>query len=466
MFTHATYLSVFTHRYGAPEMKNLFAEITTRKLWRTIWVALASIQHTYHLVSKQELADLKKHAEDIDLETALKIEKEIHHDIMAEIRTYASQCKIGGGKIHLGATSMDIRDNADVLQQKKALELLKKQLQTTLQLFSTLITTYQKTVCMGFTHIQPAEPTTLGYRFANWAQDFLLDYEKIVECQKSIKSKGIKGAVGTSASYQGLLQDKHVSPSLFEKKVMKKLGLVPFDVATQVYPRKQDFNIINTLAGIGQSAFKFALDLRLMQSPLFGELSEPFGKKQVGSSAMPFKRNPIMSERICSLARLLPAYAQVAWQNASQTILERTLDDSANRRIIIPESFLVTSEILQLLNKRILPAVAVNNTAIERNLNTFGIFAGTEPLLMKLAEEGMSRQQGHEIIRELTQVAWQEIQQGKVNPLLNLLTQHSIIKKYFSPSQIKKITNASIHIGDAIQRCQHMVRKIKKSCSL
>ncbi|MEI6221323.1 MAG: adenylosuccinate lyase [bacterium] len=463
MFNYTTYLSTFTHRYGTNAMRTLFSDVMTRKLWRKVWVALAKTQSKYGLVTLEELADLEKSAESIDIEAALKIESEIHHDVMAEIKTYASQCLIGGGKIHLGATSMDVRDNAEVLQQKMALELVKCQLQAILLQLKSLIELHQETVCMGFTHIQPAEPITLGYRFANYAQDFLMDLDEVKRLLTSIRGKGIKGAVGTGASYHQLLEDKGVSLLEFEKEVMDNLSLAVFPVSTQVYPRKQDFLILSVLASICQSAAKFALDLRLLQSPVFGEMAEPFGKKQVGSSAMAFKRNPIVSERICSLARLVPSYAQVAWQDAAQNILERTLDDSANRRTIIPESYLATSEVLRLLGDKILPGLVVNDVAITRNFNTYGIFAGTEPLLMALVEKGENRQEGHEVIRELSLEAWKSIQEGKENPLLQLLEDHSMVKKHFTPSEVCRLTDAKKHVGNVKEKCGKILEEISSS---
>ena len=462
-YDNSTYLSVFTTRYGTEEMRTLFSDISTRKLWRQVWVALASVQNSYGLVSDEELQDIEKNKENIDIEAALSIEKEIRHDIMAEIKTYAAQCPIGGGKIHLGATSMDIRDNGEVLQQKYALELLLQQLKTIITLFLSLIETYNDVVCIGFTHIQPAEPTTYGYRFANYAQDFLEDYKQLQLFIKNIKGKGIKGAVGTGASYEGLLEEKGIALGEFEEKIMRQLGLPAWDLATQVYPRKQDFSLVSLLANIAQSASKFALDLRLLQSPVFGEMSEPFGKKQVGSSAMPFKRNPIVSERICSLSRQVAANVNTVWQNAAMNMLERTLDDSANRRIAIAQSFLIVSELLRLLEKRVLDGIVVNKEKIASNFDKYGIFAGTEPLLMALAKKGVSRQDGHELIRELSMEAWATMQKEDRNPLLSLLQNNEIVKKYFSPQEVEKLVNAEHHIGNVKEKCISFIQKCKKT---
>ncbi len=453
-YDNTTYLSVFTTRYGTEAMRTAFADSTTRKLWRKTWVALATVQNRLGLVSKEELADIVAHKEDIDLERASAIEEEIQHDVMAEIKTFAEQCPVGGGKIHLGATSMDIRDNAEVLQLRAGLSLIAEQLTAVLIKLCALIDEHKAHVCIGLTHIQTAEPITVGFRMANWAQDFLEDLKQARQVLSEIKGKGFKGAVGTSASYATLLKPLGKSPQEFESAIMQELELEAWPVATQVYPRKQDYTLLCLLATIAQSAAKLALDLRVLQSPLVGEMAEPFGKKQVGSSAMPFKRNPIIAERICSLARVVSANTAVAWQNAAQNMFERTLDDSANRRIVLTESFLATSEILRLLQSRILEGIVVNEKRIASNFKKFGVFAGTESLLMHLAEKGVSRQEGHELIREQCMIAWKSVEEDQPNPLIELLANHPLVAQYFSRADVEQFLDASTHIGTAVETCE------------
>lgn len=469
----SSYDSVFSTRYGTNEMRSLFSEHQTRLLWRQVWVALATAQHAYGLVSAEELADIRDHQNDIDIATAHDLERELQHDVMAEIKTYAGQCPIGGGKIHLGATSMDIRDNAEVLQVHQALVLIINQLTSVLTRYVDLVEQYADVVCMGYTHLQTAEPLTIGYRFANYAQDLLLDYRELHNVLTNLKGKGIKGAVGTAASYAELLattergkSEGHHAPRHFESIVMDHLTLPAFPVTTQIAPRKQDTIVVQALASLAQSIAKIAFDLRVLQSPLFAEMSEPFGKKQVGSSAMPFKRNPIIAERICSLARLFPGYVQTMWHNASAMLLERTLDDSANRRVVIPESFLAASELLSLLEHRILDGLQIHDGAIEKNLLTFGTFAGTERLLMRLVEQGENRQDCHELIRSCSLSAWQAIQSGQPNPLTTLLAEHPTIAKHFSANEVEQLTDARHHIGDAPQRCALMVEEIKSTLGI
>ncbi|MCX7670751.1 MAG: lyase family protein, partial [Anaerolineae bacterium] len=353
-FTHEVYLSPFTWRYGSPEMRAIWSEVHRRRLWRRIWVALAEAQQVAGLVTEEQVADLRAHAEEINLPRALEIEAEIHHDLMAEVRTYAEQCPVGGGIIHLGATSMDIEDNADALRLREALDLVLDKLVGLLLAFAEQIEAWADAPTMAFTHLQPAEPTTIGYRLAQYAQDLWSDYEELRRVRDGLRGKGFKGAVGTSASYMQLLDAMENRPSPagdrfadFEANVMAALGLEAFPVATQTYPRKQDYRVLAALAGLGSSLYKFAFDLRVLQSPPIGEWSEPFGARQVGSSAMPFKRNPIHAENMDSLARYVAALPRVAWDNAAHSLLERTLDDSANRRVILPEAFLAVDELLR-----------------------------------------------------------------------------------------------------------------------
>jgi len=454
-FDYGTFLSPFTWRYGSKEMREIFSEIQYRAIWREIWTSLAEAQSDYGLVSDEEVEELKKKSgkEHIDLERAHEIEEEISHDLMAEVKTYSEQVEKGGGKIHLGATSMDIEDNADILRIKRALNIIKEKLLGCLETYSELIEEHRNTPSMGWTHLQPAEPTTLGYRFANYAQDLVIDIKALENLLEDfVKGKGIKGAVGTSASYERIL-DKKGSSEEMEKKVMEKIGLDYFPVSTQTYPRKLEFHVLSALASIGQSAYKFALDLRHLQSPPYGELSEPQKEKQVGSSAMPFKKNPILSERVCSLSRYASTLPQVAWENSSQTILERTLDDSANRRVIIPESFLAVDEILNLY-QRLLSGLEIYPKMVEKNLQKFGPFSGTEAILMKLVEKGESRQDMHEELRVLSRKAWGEVMEGDKNPLPKLLKNHEVIGKNLEDEEIDRLLNPEEHVGNVPEKCK------------
>jgi adenylosuccinate lyase len=459
-FTHEDYLSPFTWRYGSPEMRRLWSEAHKRRTWRRIWVALAEAQQSAGLVTAEQVADLRAHQDDIDLARAQAIEAEIHHDLMAEVRTYAEQCPLGGGIIHLGATSMDIEDNADALRLAQGLDLILKSLRGVIGVFAQRVEQWADTPTMAFTHLQPAEPTTIGYRLAQYAQDLWMDWQEISRARVALRGKGFKGAVGTSASYIQLLAGRGLSSEAFERQIMDALGLEAVPVATQTYPRKQDYLILSALAGLGQSLYKFAFDLRFLQSPPIGEWAEPFAARQVGSSAMPFKRNPIHAENIDSLARLLAALPRVAWDNAAHSLLERTLDDSANRRSVLPEAFLITDELLRRAN-RLISGLQVDQEAAARLLATYGGFAATERLLMEAVKRGGNRQELHEVIREHSLVAWACIRHGEANPLIDLLCRDPRITQYAAPGEVRLWLDASDYVGDAPARARHFAAALR-----
>jgi adenylosuccinate lyase len=459
-YSHDTFLSPFTWRYGSQEMRRVWSEEHKRRLWRRIWVALAEAEHEAGLVSAAELEDLRAHQDEVDMARSLEIEAEIGHDKMAEIRAYAEQCTIGGGKIHLGATSADVEDNADILRIKEALRLVRKCLMELLEAFATQIERFQDLPAMGYTHLLPAEPTTLGYRLCQYAQDLLMDLQSLNRLAKNLKAKGLKGAVGTSTSYAQLLKGSGMTPSDLEQLVMEKLGLEAMPVSTQVYPRKQDFLVLTTLASIAQSLHRFAFDLRVLHAAPFGELSEPFAAKQVGSTAMPFKRNPVTAEKICSLARYLSTLPKVAWDNAALSLLERTLDDSANRRVILPEAFLALDEML-ICARRIVTGLLAHREKIGYNLSTYGVFAATETLLMELVKAGADRQEMHERIRQHTMAAWEAIQRGGENPLVERLSSDSALIAFLPAERVRELLDAVRFVGDAPARCVEFLRILR-----
>ena len=456
-----TFISPFTWRYGSSEMRAIYSEQNKYKTWRKIWIALAEAQHKAGLVSKKELDDLKKYENDIDIDRILEIEKETRHDVVAAIKEFAEKAKIGGGKIHLGATSMDVVDNGDMMRMHEAIDITEKKLLNILKLFAEKIDQYAKIPCIGFTHLQPAEPTTVGYRFAFYAQDLLIDFEFLQYLKEILQTKGMKGAVGTAASYTALLKKTDMTPDELEQIVMKKIGMTASLISTQVYTRKFDYLMLTAINSIASSIAKFAGDLRILQSPMYGEWSEPFGKKQVGSSAMPFKKNPINSEKICSLARYILMLPNVALENATVSYLERTLDDSSNKRLIIPEAFLALDEILKTAEK-IIAGLVVNEKRIAHNLDLYAPFAATETILMESVKKGADRQIMHEVLREISMIAWAEIQEGKPNRMAELLSKDKTIKKYLTGKEINTMLNASDHIGTAPQRSLALSKKIKK----
>lgn len=480
-FTHHTYLSPFTWRYGSEEMRQVWSEIHKRQLWRQLWVALAEAQQKMGLVNQAQVDDLRAHATMVDMERATAIEAEIHHDLMAEVKTFAEQCLSGGGIIHLGATSMDIEDNADALRLRESLDILEAKLATLLGELATQIEQWADTPIIAFTHLQPAEPTTLGYRLAQYGFDLLTDLGEVRRVRADLRGKGFKGAVGTSASYHELLasppsgspEQSEVEPgqeigpakaaeraAQLEAHIMAAINLEPFPVATQTYPRKQDWLVVNALAGVAGSLYKFAFDLRLLQSPSWGEWAEPFGRKQVGSSAMPFKRNPINAENIDSLARFIATLPRVTWDNAAHSLLERTLDDSANRREVLPAAFLATDEILRRAT-RLVRDLRVDEAAMTRNLEKYGTFAATERVLMAAVKAGADRQEMHEIIREHSLAAWVAVAAGQANPLPTQLAADEQITHFLSSEQVAHLMDASQYVGDAPQRAKNLAAQIR-----
>ncbi len=460
-FGHETYLSPFTWRYGSGAMRKLWSEEHKRRLWRRIWLALAEAQHALGLVTAGQVADLRAHVDEVDIERAHQIEAEIRHDLMAELRVYAEGCPVGGSILHLGATSMDIEDNADAVRLRDALDLVLDRLAVLLQALAGQIDRWAETPAMAFTHLQPAEPTTIGYRLAQYGGDLLMDFQELRRIREEIRGKGLKGAVGTSASYVQLLGSPAAARDL-EARVMAALDLPAFPVTTQTYPRKQDWLVLNALAGLAGSLYKFAFDLRLLQSPPLGEWSEPFGARQVGSSAMPFKRNPINSENIDSLARYLATLPHVAWENAAHSLLERTLDDSANRRLILPNAFLVADELLSRAT-RLIQDLRVDEQAVAHTLGTYGTFAASERLLMELVKAGADRQEMHEVIRSHSMAAWESTRGGGPNPLADRLSTDPQVTTYLPPKRVRALLDATDYVGDAPQRARGMAEGIRKS---
>lgn len=424
-----------------------------------MWVALAEAQSAHGLIEQDELDDIRAHAAGVDIEAALAVEREIHHDLMAEIRVFAAQAQRGGGKIHLGATSMDIEDTVETYRLRRALSLVGANLRSLLDVFGRQVTAYADLVCMGYTHLQPAEPTTLGYRLASYAQDLLVDDAQLRFVFEHLTTKGMRGAVGTAATYERLSGNGRSAE--IEAHVLERFGLRAGEISTQTYPRKLDYLLLSALAGAGASLSKFAMDVRMLASPGFGELGEPFGSKQVGSSSMPFKQNPIMCERIDSLARLLPAYADVAWQNAANNILERTLDDSANRRVTLPEALLCADEIVGIA-RRVIEGLRVDERRIAANLRTYAPFAGTQAVMMEAVRAGGDRQHLHEAIRDASMQAWEAIRRGDENPLAHLLAQESSMTAFLDPAEIRRLLDPSTQAGTAAQRARQLAERIER----
>ena len=455
---YETYLSPFSWRYGSTEMRSLWSETHKRRLWRRLWVALAEVQAEFGLVSPQQVADLRAHMDEVDIQRAFEIEAEIHHDKMAEIKTFAEQAPLGGMILHLGATSSDIEDNAEVMRQRQSLDLILEGLRELLLELVGKAEVWAATPLIAFTHLQPAEPSTLGYRLSGYAQDIFMDWEDLRRLRSQLRGKGFKGAVGSGASYAELIGADNLAR--FESMLSERLDLPFFPITTQVYPRKQDYRLVSALAGLGASLYKFAFDLRILQSPPIGELSEPFGRMQVGSSAMPFKHNPVKAEEVDSLGRALAQMPRLAWDNAAHSLLERTLDDSANRRTMLPEAFLIADELLHEVG-RIVQGLQVYPAALERNLSVYGPFAATERVLMAVVKAGGDRQGIHERLREHANRAWQAVRAGQPNPLAENISRDAELLRFLSAEELRALMDASRYVGDAPHRARRMAEEIR-----
>lgn len=457
----STYVSPLAWRYGTPEMKRIFSEEHKYRLWRRVWVALARAQQQAGLVTQAELDDLLAHEEKLDIPRIVAIEEETRHDVVSGIREFAEKTAVGGGKIHLGATSMDVVDNTDVIRQQEALALVERKVREILDLFAAHIDRWADVPCIGYTHLQPAEPTTVGYRLAFYAQDLLLDLDFLGFVRGAVKGKGMKGAVGTRASYTQILERTGMTAEALDQAVARELGIETALITSQVYPRKYDYLTLTLLAGIASSLAKFAGDLRILQSPTIGEWAEPFGKKQVGSSAMPFKKNPVNSEKICSLARYIAHLPGVALENATLSYLERTLDDSANKRLIMSEAYIALDEILKIAG-RVVAGLVFNTERITYNLHQFAPFAATESLIIAAVKRGADRQEMHELLRTLSLEAWSAVSRGQANPLPELLKADKRLRVYLQPADVDAALDVAHHVGDAPGRAKRLVALIRK----
>lgn len=463
-FSHDTFISPLSWRYGSRRMRAVWSEVRKRKLLRRFWVALATAQAECGVVTWAQARDLEARQDDVDLDRAAEIEAEVRHDLVAEIRTFAEQCPVGGGIIHLGATSNDALDNVDALRMQESLGIVEQRLEDLLATVEERIEQWADVPVMAFTHIQPAEPTTAGYRIACFGQDLLMDLDAVRRECRAVKGKGVKGAVGTAAPFAELLEGTGHTAAQLEQMVMRSLGLQAFTVATQTMPRKQELQIAQVLSGIAGSLHKFALDSRILQSRMIGEWSEEFGEHQVGSSAMPFKRNPIAAENICSLARQVSAQVSVAWQNHANAILERTLDDSGNRRLFLPELFLLTDEILTRA-KKLLGGLSLDLGRSRSTLHAFGQFAASERVLLAAVRAGGDRQVLHEVLRRHCMTAWSDVEQGRENRLADLLADDPAVRACLSPGRVRALMSVDTYLGDAPARARMVGSAIRTARS-
>ncbi|MCR4719876.1 MAG: adenylosuccinate lyase [Firmicutes bacterium] len=416
-----SYVSPINSRYASSEMKYLFSPDKKFTTWRRLWVALAESEKELGLdISEEQIAEMREHICDINYETAEAKEKEIRHDVMSHIFAYGEQCPEAKPIIHLGATSCYVGDNTDIIIMTEALKLVHKRLVSVIEELSNFAGEYKAQPTLAFTHFQPAQPTTVGKRATLWIQDLLMDLESVEAQLEKTKLLGCKGTTGTQASFLELFGGNHEKCKELDKKIAEKMGYSEcFAVSGQTYPRKLDYQMLSVLSGIAQSAYKFSNDIRLLQH--LKQVEEPFEKNQVGSSAMAYKRNPMRSERISSLARYVIVDALNPAITASTQWFERTLDDSANKRISVPEAFLAVDAIL-CLYKNVASGLVVYPKVINRQFMQEIPFMATENIMMDAVKRGGDRQELHEKIRRYSMQAAKRVKEdGEENNLPELI---------------------------------------------
>ena len=452
------YESPLASRYASDYMLNLFSSDTRYQTWRKLWVALAREESRLGLpITQEQVAELEAHITDIDYECVRQREKEVRHDVMAHVYAYGKAAPSAAGIIHLGATSCYVTDNADLVLYRDALKYLRGELLSVLKHLSAFAETYKDTPTLGYTHYQPAQPVTIGKRATLWMQDFLTDLREVDFAIENIRFLGCRGTTGTEASFMDLFDGDGAKIDEMNRALAASFGFEEcFDVSGQTYPRKTDSRILNALSSIAQSACRMANDIRLLQHDR--QVEEPFEKNQIGSSAMAYKRNPMRCERICSLARYLMADALNAPLTASVQWLERTLDDSANRRISIPEGFLCADAILRL-TQNVTDGLHVNGKIVDKTIREYLPFLATENLLMEAVKRGGNRQELHEIIRRCSMEATAEMKEGRACDLLARLA----AEKQFGLSleDMEKVLDPKLYTGRCAEQVTRFVEKVR-----
>ncbi|AVM67933.1 adenylosuccinate lyase [Lachnospiraceae bacterium oral taxon 500] len=455
MTDYQTYTTPLTGRYASREMQYLFSPEKKFKTWRRLWIILAETEKELGLaITADQIAELKEFAEDINFSVAEEYEKKVRHDVMSHVYAYGDQAVSARGILHLGATSCYVGDNTDLLLMKEGLELLRRKIVNILSFLKEFALKYRELPTLGFTHFQPAQLTTVGKRATLWMQDLVSDLEDLNYCLESLKLRGAKGTTGTQATYLTLFDNDYEKVRELDRRVCQKMGgLLPYPVTGQTYSRKVDTKVLNVLAGIAQSAHKFTNDLRLLQS--LKELEEPFAKDQIGSSAMAYKRNPMRCERMAGLARHVIAQVMNPAMTAAEQWLERTLDDSANRRLSVPEAFLATDAILETY-MNVADGLVVYENVIRSHVAAELPFMATEMILMEGVKRGGDRQTLHEVIRVKSMEAAAVVKMdGQPNDLLERLAASGQIpltleemKELLSPENF--IGAAALQVNDFI----------------
>jgi adenylosuccinate lyase len=454
-----TWESPLSSRYASPAMQALWSERRRIGLWRRLWLALMESERELGLdVPAEAIAQLRAHLDDVDLARAAEYEKRMRHDVMAHIHALGDQAPAARPYLHLGATSAFVTDNADLILMREGLGLLLGRVAAVLVALSHTARRHRALPCLAYTHFQPAQLTTVGKRATLWMQEFLLDAEELLHRSETLQFRGVKGTTGTQASFLELFDGGHDKVRELDVRVAAKLGFPRvFPVTGQTYTRKQDAQVLAALAGIAASAAKFATDLRLLQHE--GELLEPFESEQVGSSAMPYKRNPMRAERMTSLARFVIELEGNAWHTAAEQWLERTLDDSANRRLVIPEAFLATDGIL-VLATNVAAGLEVREAVIRRHVEDALPYLATERLLMRAVKAGGDRQRLHEVIRVHSLAVSQGVaERGATNDLLARLGSDPAFRALGIAAHPDELDPAQ-YVGRAPEQVDHFLDEV------
>ncbi|MBQ9826454.1 MAG: adenylosuccinate lyase [Firmicutes bacterium] len=453
-----TYESPLSSRYASRYMLELFSADTKFQTWRKLWIALAKEEMALGLpITQAQVDELSEHITDIDYEVVRKREKEVRHDVMAHVYAYGKVAPSAAGIIHLGATSCYVTDNADLILYRDALKYIRKEVLAVIKNLAEFADKYKALPTLGYTHYQPAQLVTVGKRAALWMQDFLSDIKEIDFAIENIKFLGCRGTTGTEASFMDLFEGDQEKIDRMNRALAADFGFTEcFDVCGQTYPRKVDSRVLNALSSVAQSAYRMANDIRLLQHDR--QVEEPFEKNQIGSSAMAYKRNPMRCERICSLSRYLMADAMNAPLTASVQWLERTLDDSANRRISLPEGFLCADAVLRLA-QNVTDGLHVNEKIVEKTVREYLPFIATENLLMEAVKRGGNRQELHEIIRRCSMEATARMKNGEECDLLERLA----AEKQFglSAEEMDSILDPSLYIGRCPQQVTAFLEKVR-----
>ena len=451
------YVTPLSGRYASSKMNKIWSADSKYSTWRKLWVALAETEKELGIdITDEQINEMKANIENIDYDIVSKREKECRHDVMAHVYEFGIKCPKAKPIIHLGATSCYVTDNTDVILMREALKLIKQKLVTVICNLKDFADKYKGVTCLGYTHFQPAQLTTVGKRATLWMQDLIEDLEELEFVETRLKLLGCKGTTGTQESFMKLFKDEEKVKQI-DKKIAEKMGFEKvFAVSGQTYTRKLDSIVLNLLAGIAESAAKFANDLRLLQHEK--ELEEPFEKGQIGSSAMAYKRNPMRSERINSLSRHVIALSNDTKMTSSSQWLERTLDDSANKRICVPEAFLAIDAIL-IIYANITSGIVVYENVIKRNLNEELPFMGTEEILMNAVLKGGDRQELHEKIRVYSMEAGKEVKEfGRPNDLVERIANDQTFG--LSKEEIEKILNPDNLCGRAKNQVTEFIEEV------